>query len=259
MQILRWMIADYLNVGTDAVPNYALMGTGFNKIDEQLNPQTKETAYVDDQSKTTRTLGYKNVFPFDAEVFTDETAVMKIYNVARNRLVGSNAEVNFIRTDIVVDASGVPLTTAVPARKFRCSIEVTEFSGTPTEELKLTGNLNGIGDHVEGMFDLTTKALAIAGDAALVLTVTSVAGTGVGNTDITVSPAKLAANTYVYKLDASVPTLPVLFDVLTTGWTAWNGIADIAAITGHTITVAEIDADSKCIRVGQDTVVSAAE
>ena len=257
MQVLRWMIADYLNVGSDAVPNYALMGTGFNKIDEQLNPQTKETAYVDDQSKTTRTLGYKNVFPFDAEVFTDETAVMKIYNIARNRLVGSNAEVNFIRTDIVVDALGVPLTTAVPARKFRCSVEVTEFSGTPTEELKLTGNLNGIGDHVEAMFDLTAKTVVVAGDAALVLTVTSVAGTSSGNTDITVSPAKLAANSYKYRLDATAPALPVLFDVLTTGWTAWDGLADIAATTGHTITVAEVNADNKCIRVGQDAVVSA--
>ena len=157
MQVLRWMIADYLNTGTTGSPVYSLMGTGFNKIDEQLNPQTKETAYVDDQSKTTRTLGYKNVFPFDAEVFTDELAMMKIYNIARNRLVGSNAEVDFIRTDITVNTSGVPLTTAVPARKFRCSVEVTEFSGTPTEELKLTGNLNGIGDHVDGTFMLATK------------------------------------------------------------------------------------------------------
>ena len=158
MQILRWMIADFLNVGTDVAPDYVLMGTGFNKIDEQLNPQTKETAYVDDKSKTTRTLGYKNVFPFDAEAFTDETAVMKIYNIARDRKVGTAAEVDYIRTDITVDETGTPLATAVPARKFRCSVEVTEFSGSPTEELKLTGNLNGIGDHVDGTFMLATKA-----------------------------------------------------------------------------------------------------
>ncbi len=162
MQILRYMIADYLDVSATETPEYVLMGTGFTKIDEQLNPQTKETAYVNDKSKTTRTLGYKNVFPFDDEAFTDQQAVMKIYNLARNRLVGSQSEVNYIRTDITVDEDGAPLTTAVPARLFRCSVEVSEFSGAPTEELILTGNLNGIGDFVEGTFDLSTRTFTPA-------------------------------------------------------------------------------------------------
>ncbi len=257
MQILRYMIADYLNISTTETPDYALMGTGFTKIDEQLNPQTKETAYVNDKSKTTRTLGYKNVFPFDAEAFTDQAAVMKIYNIARNRLVGSAAEVDYVRTDITVDETGAPLTTAVPARKFRCSVEVSEFSGAPTEELVLTGNLNGIGDHIEGYFNLNDRTFSVAGESALALTVTSEEGTGVGNTKIEVSPAGLVGNTYVYKLDAVAPALPKLFDVLTTGWTSWDGLTDIAATTGHTITVAEINAESKCIRVGQAVVVSA--
>lgn len=259
-QVLRYMIADYLNCGTSSAPAWKLMGTGFTKLDEQLNPETKETAYINDKSKTTYTLGYKNVFPFDAEYIDSEDAINKIYGIARDRKVGTDAEVEYIRTDNIIDAAtGLPTTTPVAARKFKCSVEVTEISGDPGGELKMTGNLNGIGDHIDGYFNLNDRTFSAAGESALALTVTSQAGTGVGNTEIEVSPARLVGNAYVYKLDAVAPALPKLFDVLTTGWTSWDGLADIAATTGHTITVAEINAENKCIRVGQAVVVSAEE
>ncbi len=163
-QVLRWMIANYLNCGTTSTPDWELMGTGFTKLDEQLNPQTKETAYIDDTAKTTYTLGYKNTFPFDAEYIDSEEAIAKIYEIARNRKVGSEAEVEYLITDNIWDSTtGKIKTTPVAARKFKCSVEVTEISGTPTEELKMSGNLNGIGDFVEGTFNLTTKAFTAAG------------------------------------------------------------------------------------------------
>lgn len=89
------------------------------------------------------------------------------------------------------------------------------------------------------------------------ITVTSVAGTLSGATKITFAPAKSDGSTLKYKTSATV-TLPVYNDVLTTGWTVWDGVSDITATTGNEIAIAEVDSDNKCKNVGKATVVSKA-
>jgi hypothetical protein len=46
--------------------------------------------------------------------------------------------------------------------------------------------------------------------------------------------------------------------VLTTGWTAWNGTADITATTGHKIVVVEVNAANQAKAVGEVAVTSKA-
>jgi hypothetical protein len=47
--------------------------------------------------------------------------------------------------------------------------------------------------------------------------------------------------------------------VLTTGWTVWNGIADITAATGTYIMVAEVlTADNKVKKLGSQVVTAKA-
>lgn len=87
------------------------------------------------------------------------------------------------------------------------------------------------------------------------IVVVSAAG-ATGKTALTIAPGKLIpAHTYVSKTAASV-TLPAYGDILTTGWTAWDGVAEITATTAHEIVIAEIDASSKVVACGKATVVS---
>ena len=86
------------------------------------------------------------------------------------------------------------------------------------------------------------------------LKVVSVAGTA-GKTLIYVNPALTGGNTYVYKTAASVD-LPALDTVLTTGWTAWNGAAEITATTGNEIAIVEINATNKAVKGGLATVTA---
>lgn len=95
----------------------------------------------------------------------------------------------------------------------------------------------------------------IAGLVAL--TVTSVAGTTTGKTLITVVPLLDFLCTYVYKTGATV-TLPAFNDDLTTGWTAWDGLAEITATTGQEIAIAEADSSKLCQAAGKTTVVAKA-
>lgn len=89
------------------------------------------------------------------------------------------------------------------------------------------------------------------------LTVTSKAGTAVGDTKITVTPAKAEGNIYKYKV-ADTATA-VTYDMNVQNWSVWDGTADITAATDKVITVVEATADYKARAAGSATVVSKAE
>lgn len=251
---IRWVIADFLNVGTPDAPNWALCGTGFNSLNEQPNAQVQTSKYINSRATTKNIIGYETVFPFDIDTFQEEAAIMKIYDIARNQRTGADAVVEYVRTDFLADAAGKPIDTAVPARKFRVAVEVSEFSGGGLEALKIAGNLNGQGDFVDGTFDVKDRIFTpktVPG----VLTIGSTAGSSAGKTKLTVSPPLLSGNSYVYRIDASAPATPAAGEDLST-WTGWNGTVEITATNGYTITVAEVDGTKKCVKAGQATIVA---
>ena len=89
------------------------------------------------------------------------------------------------------------------------------------------------------------------------LTVTSVAGSTSGSTKITVEPALSSGNSYKYKVAAN-PTMPNAGQECKTGYTAWDGAAEITATAGQKIVVFEVDADTRCFGAGM-AVITAAE
>lgn len=88
------------------------------------------------------------------------------------------------------------------------------------------------------------------------LTVTSAAGTGSGNTKLTVEPTLETGHLYKYKVAASAAP-EVEYGQSVRNWTAWDGKSDIKATTGHHITVVECDNTYKALKAGNDDVTSA--
>ena len=256
-QIIRWAVSDYLNVGSESAKQWALMGTGFNTIDENPAAQVKETTYVSDKSTTNMITGYKPVFPFDTDIYSEEEAVMKLYDIGRNHRTGKDAQVEYLRTDFTVDEDGTPITNVVDARKFKVSVEVATIEGAGGENMRITGNLNGVGDFVDGTFDLINRVFTPSTPATDELVVTSTAGTTIGKTKITVTPALTGTNTYVYMLTVTELALPAAgTDLSGLEWIPWDGTAEITAESGYFITVAEIDTTDKCVKSGETIVVS---
>lgn len=90
------------------------------------------------------------------------------------------------------------------------------------------------------------------------LTVTSAAGTEVGTTRLTVAPAREAASN-IYKCKTAAANAPaVVYGQDVRNWTTWDGAADIAATTGHKITVVEADGTYKALNAGSATVTAKA-
>ena len=89
------------------------------------------------------------------------------------------------------------------------------------------------------------------------LTVTSVAGSTTGNTALTVNPTAASGDSYKYKTGESVD-IPAAGEVCSTGWTDWNGTANIVATTGNEIVVVEVDGNGKAVKAGTATVAAKA-
>lgn len=127
----------------------------------------------------------------------------------------------------------------------------TKMKGGTTSANDIEGNtiadvLNVITDLYEGSTPL------ILGD----LTVTSVAGSEVGNTVVTVTPALGANNSYRYKTDPSSTELPERNEDLSS-WASWDGVSEITAENGHKLIVCEVDANNLALKGGVTTVASA--
>lgn len=88
------------------------------------------------------------------------------------------------------------------------------------------------------------------------LTVQSSAGTSPGTTALQVTPELTEGRSYRYKTGASV-TAPVLYEDLS-HWLPWDGEADVTAVTGDQIGVAEVDALGLAMAYGAATVTAQA-
>ncbi len=153
-KVIRYQVADYLNTAASGDAAYALMGVGFNTLDENPAAKVDKTAYINDKSASGSITGYENTFAFDTQLISDDDAIAFIYDVARNQKTGADAETDYVRVELYEDA----VSGAYPARKFRVAVEVTGITGAGTEIMKVAGNLHQVGDFVDGTFNPTTRA-----------------------------------------------------------------------------------------------------
>lgn len=154
-KVMRFQIADYLNIGTEETPNYAFLGAGFNTLDETVGAQTDSKIYINDKTATTTVKSYQTEFPYDTDMVKDEQAGMALYAVGRDHKTGVDAEFDYVRVDIY---DPVPNKANIfKARKFRVAAVVTDSKGNGGEVMVNTGTLSCVGDPVQGYFDTTTK------------------------------------------------------------------------------------------------------
>jgi len=242
--MIRSAVADYLNVGTKANKDWALCGTGFNSLDESPNAQVDSKVYIHEDEAHPSITRYERSFSFDTDVFNDERAIMKLWSIGRNGLTGDKAVVEYLRTDFKTEVDGTPITTVVPARLFKCAVEVSDMQGGGGETITMSGNLNVMGKFVEGTFNLETLEFTEGGTIPPTvlgeLTVTLAAGSASGKVRVSVSPALTEGNSYVYKTDTAEITLPDYNDVLSTGWTGWNGTDEIELATNSYLALVEV-------------------
>lgn len=144
-------------------------------------------------------------------------------------------------------------------------VAVKLINGLSTAGLSLTTTKNGKGQigitltgHVS-IADQDTMPMefySIDGSGLTSLSLFSVGGAS-GKTTITASGyTPSSSESYKYKL-ASAPVSVAYEDVLTTGWTSWNGTSEISATTGQYITVAVVVTSNNKAKAAGSVMVTA--
>ena len=149
----RHDFADYLNIQTGENPNFVLMGTGFTTLDENPGAQTSKKKYVNEKASSSSITSYETVFPFTSDLIVQQKAVLALYKVGRNHCTGSDAEFQYVRVELWDKAENKENEFA--ARLFIVSAEISSISGE--DEIAVSGNLNAVGDPIDGTFNTTTK------------------------------------------------------------------------------------------------------
>lgn len=152
--VQRHQIADYLNIGTSESPNWVLMGVGFTSLNETFGAESESSKYVNEASESSSVTSYKSAFPFEAHLIKSQEAVNALYTVGRNHLVGAEAEFEYCRVELFEGKASAESTYA--ARKFLVSVEASSLEGDKKQSVK--GNLNAVGDPVDGYFNTKTPA-----------------------------------------------------------------------------------------------------
>lgn len=155
----RHEFADYLNIQAEDAPRFVLMGTGFTTLDENPGAQTSKKKYVNEKASSSSVTGYETVFPFESDLIVQQDAVMALYNVGRNHCTGSDAEFQYVRVELWDKVPGKENEFA--ARLFTVSAEISGISGE--DEIAVSGNLNAVGDPVNGTFNTETRTFTPAG------------------------------------------------------------------------------------------------
>lgn len=118
-------------------------------------------------------------------------------------------------------------------------------------------NLSMRTPHDEDMARRYVQVSASAPAELGTLTVQSAAGTAVGATKLTVTPALTAGNSYKYKVSDEETTVEAGQNVRV--WKSWDGKSDIVAESGKHIIVAECDKNYEVLKAGSATVTAKAE
>jgi len=149
----RHEFADYLNIQTEETPSFVLMGTGFTTLDENPGAQTSKKKYVNEAASSSSITSYETVFPFESDLIIQQEAVLALYKVGRNHLTGSDAEFQYVRAELWDKVENKQ--NEFKARLFTVSAEITSISGE--DEIAVAGNLNAVGDPIDGTFNTETK------------------------------------------------------------------------------------------------------
>ncbi|MFA5424450.1 MAG: hypothetical protein WC374_11405 [Phycisphaerae bacterium] len=233
---------DYLleiDITPSTTATYKHLMDGIENFDPALNEVLWQGSFMDDE-------GWGS---------SEVTGAQLIVTATGKRIVGNEAQ-DYICSTAVQYGLG-------SARK--TNLRITEPSGRRiTVPVTLAKIVGGGGDprqpsdfsveiHGNGKPSLEEDG-AVIGQ----LTLVSLAGVEAGKTQLYVNPEVTAdpVSSYKYKTAASV-VIPAFDTVCTTGWTAWDGSAEITAASDNEIVIIEVvTADSKAKKAGKAIVTS---
>lgn len=158
-EVMTYDEAYYLDVeetkADNATANIQLMNVGVTKFEENSNPTEKSVQYIGDKSKTNKVTGYDTQFPIESDLIKNDAVVSYLYSIFRNRKAGKYAQQNLYIVELWNPVENQE--NVYKARKLYTTAVIAGKVPNPGETITFNGDLKGIGDFVDGTFNVSTK------------------------------------------------------------------------------------------------------
>ncbi len=150
MSEMREILRHYFNIGTPASPKWILLGDGITSLTEEFNPESETKQYINQKNGTTSLKSYTPSISIEREYISDELQKW-IDDKVKFLPTGSNAISEYVRLNLL----DTPVDGAYPAVKRRCTYQFDSVGGDAGAEMISAMTLGGVGDGVQGTFDVT--------------------------------------------------------------------------------------------------------
>ena len=158
MAEMRDKLMHFFNIGTSESPEYVLLGDGITSLTEEFNPESETKQYINQANGTTSTKSYTPSISVEKEYIQNDKLQQWINEKIKTLPTGSSAQSDYVRINILEKAVG----GAYPAVKRRCSYQFDSIGGDAGSELMNSMTLGGIGDGIQGTFDMETLTFSPA-------------------------------------------------------------------------------------------------
>lgn len=152
MAEMREKLMHFFNIGTNDAPKYVLLGDGITSLTEEFNPESETKQYINQANGTTSIKSYTPSISVEKEYIKDDELQSWINKKIKLLPTGSEAQSDYIRINILEEQ----IDGAYPAVKRKCSYQFDNIGGDAGGELKNSMTLGGIGDGVQGTFNVKT-------------------------------------------------------------------------------------------------------
>lgn len=153
MAEMREKLMHFFNIGTAETPEYVLLGDGITSLTEDFNPESDTKQYIHQANGTTSIKSYTPSISVEKEYIKNEKLQQWMDEKIKLLPVGTAAESDYVRLNVMETPTAEG---TYPAVKRRCSYQFDNIGGDAGSELKNSMTLGGIGDGIQGTFNVKT-------------------------------------------------------------------------------------------------------
>lgn len=153
MAEMREKLMHFFNIGTVESPKYVLLGDGITSLTEEFNPEQNTKQYINQANGTTSVKSYTPSISVEKEYIKGDDLQTWINEKIKLLPTGSSAQSDYVRVNILEEA----IDGAYPAVKRACSYQFDSIGGDAGSEIMNNMTLGGIGDGIQGTFNVSTK------------------------------------------------------------------------------------------------------
>lgn len=154
MSEMREVLRHYFNIGTEETPKFVLLGDGITSLTEEFNPESDTKQYIHESNGTTKVKSYTPSIGVEREYILNDELQAWIDEKVMVLPTGSKATSSYVRVNIAKtpDADG-----KYPAVMRKCTYQFDSIGGEAGSELMNSMTLGGVGDGIQGTFNVATK------------------------------------------------------------------------------------------------------